>query len=205
MLFQLCQKAFKAKRSLQYHQFMMHGMEQQQSQDDSSKSDRNNNNSEAGDGEDSSPPQPSSAASMAAAAAFSSMFPNRGSPENTPTAPPPPFYSKLLQFSQSPLFLSSGFPSLLGAASAVATATSSTPPSSVTTTTTSPSAAAASSGPLLTPDGLACNYCGKVCPRPSILKRHMMMHTGERPFQCKVHVSLHIQLFSFHFLVSKLS
>ena len=47
-------------------------------------------------------------------------------------------------------------------------------------------AAGASGVGKVTEVGLSCEYCGKICPRPSILKRHMMMHTGERPFECKV-------------------
>ncbi|XP_013411899.1 zinc finger protein 236-like isoform X1 [Lingula anatina] len=31
-----------------------------------------------------------------------------------------------------------------------------------------------------------CTFCGKVCPKPSDLKRHLMVHTGERPFKCAV-------------------
>lgn len=31
-----------------------------------------------------------------------------------------------------------------------------------------------------------CEICKKVCMKPSDLKRHMMSHTGERPFKCEV-------------------
>lgn len=30
-----------------------------------------------------------------------------------------------------------------------------------------------------------CSFCGKVCPKPSDLQRHLMKHTGERPFGCE--------------------
>ena len=31
-----------------------------------------------------------------------------------------------------------------------------------------------------------CPVCAKVFPKPSDLKRHMMCHTGEKPFKCEV-------------------
>ncbi|XP_046358785.2 uncharacterized protein LOC124136795 isoform X1 [Haliotis rufescens] len=31
-----------------------------------------------------------------------------------------------------------------------------------------------------------CNICGKVCSKPCDLKRHILMHTGERPYKCEV-------------------
>ncbi|XP_021342010.1 zinc finger protein 236-like isoform X2 [Mizuhopecten yessoensis] len=31
-----------------------------------------------------------------------------------------------------------------------------------------------------------CYVCGKLCLKPSDLKRHMMCHTGERPFKCDI-------------------
>ncbi|XP_033733233.1 ras-responsive element-binding protein 1-like isoform X2 [Pecten maximus] len=31
-----------------------------------------------------------------------------------------------------------------------------------------------------------CYICGKLCLKPSDLKRHMMCHTGERPFKCDI-------------------
>ena len=33
---------------------------------------------------------------------------------------------------------------------------------------------------------LECPHCGKLCRKPCDLKRHLMMHTGEKPFKCKV-------------------
>lgn len=34
--------------------------------------------------------------------------------------------------------------------------------------------------------GVVCEYCGKVCSRPSNYVVHLRTHTGERPFQCPV-------------------
>ena len=31
---------------------------------------------------------------------------------------------------------------------------------------------------------LECNVCGKICSNKQALKRHKMLHTGERPFKC---------------------
>lgn len=33
-----------------------------------------------------------------------------------------------------------------------------------------------------------CQICGKICLKPSDLKRHLMVHTGERPFKCDVSI-----------------
>ena len=35
-----------------------------------------------------------------------------------------------------------------------------------------------------------CPFCGKVCPQRSDMKRHLMVHTGEKPFTCEVSVLL---------------
>lgn len=29
-----------------------------------------------------------------------------------------------------------------------------------------------------------CHYCGRACAKPSVLKKHIRSHTGERPFPC---------------------
>lgn len=31
-----------------------------------------------------------------------------------------------------------------------------------------------------------CKYCGKGCAKPSVLEKHVRMHTGERPFPCEI-------------------
>lgn len=35
-------------------------------------------------------------------------------------------------------------------------------------------------------DPHSCQVCAKMFPKPSDLKRHMMCHTGEKPFRCRV-------------------
>ena len=39
-----------------------------------------------------------------------------------------------------------------------------------------------------TPSGVrrVCKHCGKECIKPSDLKRHLMVHTGYKPFKCEV-------------------
>ena len=32
--------------------------------------------------------------------------------------------------------------------------------------------------------GLTCNECGIMCPTPSKLKRHMIVHSGLKPYSC---------------------
>nr|XP_032817267.1 human immunodeficiency virus type I enhancer-binding protein 2 homolog [Petromyzon marinus]XP_032817268.1 human immunodeficiency virus type I enhancer-binding protein 2 homolog [Petromyzon marinus]XP_032817269.1 human immunodeficiency virus type I enhancer-binding protein 2 homolog [Petromyzon marinus]XP_032817270.1 human immunodeficiency virus type I enhancer-binding protein 2 homolog [Petromyzon marinus] len=34
------------------------------------------------------------------------------------------------------------------------------------------------------PGKYACSYCGRACAKPSVLKKHVRMHTGERPYPC---------------------
>ncbi|XP_041371714.1 sal-like protein 3 [Gigantopelta aegis] len=31
-----------------------------------------------------------------------------------------------------------------------------------------------------------CKYCGKICLKPSDLKRHVLLHTGDKPYTCEV-------------------
>lgn len=45
-------------------------------------------------------------------------------------------------------------------------------------------AALKSSGDMADPH--ICQVCSKMFPKPSDLKRHMMCHTGEKPFRCQV-------------------
>ncbi|XP_028293247.1 transcription factor HIVEP2 isoform X2 [Gouania willdenowi] len=34
------------------------------------------------------------------------------------------------------------------------------------------------------PGKYVCDYCGRACAKPSVLKKHIRSHTGERPFPC---------------------
>ncbi|XP_061752322.1 transcription factor HIVEP2 isoform X2 [Nerophis ophidion] len=34
------------------------------------------------------------------------------------------------------------------------------------------------------PGKYVCNYCGRACAKPSVLKKHIRSHTGERPYPC---------------------
>ncbi|XP_041950213.1 transcription factor HIVEP2a [Alosa sapidissima] len=34
------------------------------------------------------------------------------------------------------------------------------------------------------PGRYVCNYCGRACAKPSVLKKHIRSHTGERPYPC---------------------
>ena len=37
----------------------------------------------------------------------------------------------------------------------------------------------------LGPQKYGCPFCSKIMQQPSWLKRHILIHTGEKPFQCK--------------------
>ena len=58
----------------------------------------------------------------------------------------------------------------------------------------------------------ACQVCAKIFPKPSDLKRHMMCHTGEKPFKCefcgkpfRAKSSMHYHLKAAHGLDIELS
>lgn len=34
------------------------------------------------------------------------------------------------------------------------------------------------------PGKYICHYCGRACAKPSVLKKHIRSHTGERPYPC---------------------
>ncbi|KAK7904219.1 hypothetical protein WMY93_016826 [Mugilogobius chulae] len=34
------------------------------------------------------------------------------------------------------------------------------------------------------PGKYVCDYCGRACAKPSVLKKHIRSHTGERPYPC---------------------
>ena len=36
------------------------------------------------------------------------------------------------------------------------------------------------------PDGFVCSYCSKCIAAKSVFERHLLTHTGEKPFQCPV-------------------
>lgn len=36
------------------------------------------------------------------------------------------------------------------------------------------------------PNDTQCTYCDKICTSAVTLKRHIRMHTGEKPFQCNI-------------------
>lgn len=35
------------------------------------------------------------------------------------------------------------------------------------------------------PGKYKCNFCGRACAKPSVLKKHIRSHTGERPYPCE--------------------
>ena len=179
--FQGCEKSFKSKRSLQYHQYMNHGIEDADSniaqrygtlrkrrlEETQMRSDYSQYLQE---------PVNFSSEKLASNPLNYSMRPSYQSPTNLPQD----MVSKKMRLDNYPTSQSQY-------SSAINPALDTNFDLSVARA----AEAGLQSGSAESIDGSqdlsrACQVCTKIFPKPSDLKRHMMCHTGEKPFKCEV-------------------